>query len=90
MLFTPVINWDLTYKGKTEFSPDSTAKFEGVDKVKGVHEKIQSNPIEQSISSSAPQGKFFQAQSKFHDYLECLLDTDIKPEYQDQFKIIKQ
>jgi hypothetical protein len=79
MTHTPVIKMDLFYEQKTTFAPGVYGHEKGWLK-RQVREKLKDMTLNESHSADVAAGTFF-------NYLECSIETDIKPEYQDQFEI---
>jgi len=82
MAHTPVIKMDFAYETDTVYAPGVSSHGSGFQK-RDIHEKIMDMSLNHSFSSDAAAGTFFH-------YLECTIDTEIKPEYKDHFSIEKR
>lgn len=79
---TPVVKMDLYFTQTTVYSPGVSSKMTGTDHRK-VNENIKDMSFNESHSIDRAKGAIF-------NYLECSIDTDIKPEFKHEFKVEKK
>ncbi len=85
--YTPYAKIDYTLTSSTVFGVGQSSSGNGFGS-RSVNEKIVDMTLNQSVSSAptAENGVVLN-QGAFRDYVQCVIETDIKPEYQDQFKV---
>ncbi|NUN04934.1 MAG: hypothetical protein HUU57_04145 [Bdellovibrio sp.] len=79
--FSPYVEIDYSHTYRTTFEAGRSSVGSGSSRL-WVNEKIYSTILDQSIVSG-PDNNLIQ--TAIHDYATCVVATDIKPEYQDQF-----
>lgn len=75
--FTPQVKLDVAIKTVTWKGQNISSKTFSIES-RSVNEKIMDKALNASTRINA---------GPIHDYIQCYIDTDIKPEYQDQFRI---
>ncbi len=87
MLYSPYVKLNFSYKASTQF-PTGPFFASGNGTSYEVNERIKNVPLNNTLATQPEElDEMVINRGSFRDYVQCLLDTDIKPEYQDQFKI---
>lgn len=84
---TPYADYVLTYRSATTFEKGLVYHGECYDK-RQVNEKIVDMALNEAQDSQPPeQNGVVINYGAYRDYVQCVINTEIKPQYQDQFKV---
>lgn len=87
MSHSPYVNLNFSYEASTSF-PTGPFLASGDGTSRNVNERIKDVPLNSALATEPEQqGGITIDRGSFRDYAHCFIDTDVKPEYQDQFKV---
>lgn len=87
LIHSPYVKVGMTFNAATEF-PAGPFYSSGSGTDENINEKLIDDLVNQALKSQPEQsGGVTIDYGSFRDYAHCFIDTDIKPEYQDQFKV---
>lgn len=85
--YSPSVNVNITHEAITTF-PSGPFIASGNGSSRNINERIKDIPINSALETDPEQqGGITIDRGSYRDYAHCFIDTEIKPEYQDQFKV---
>lgn len=85
--YSPTVNVNITHESITTF-PTGPFIASGYGSSRNINEKIKDIPVNGSLATEPEQQNGITIdRGSYRDYAHCFIDTEIKSEYQDQFKV---